>query len=148
MNRAHAMFRGNKGFTLIEIMIALLVIGILGALAYPSYQSLMRENRRADGIAKMMEIMSRQERFRSLNASYSTGFGNLGYPDNWSVASDGGHYIVQLYPLPPPCPVGNCTGLIALPLSTDQQKDGFLYLRSDGRRLKFVPDSGWQTGWQ
>ena len=52
-------------------MITVAIIGLLAAVAYPSYQDQVRKSRRADGIAKMLEIAQKQERNYSKNHSYS-----------------------------------------------------------------------------
>lgn len=49
------------GFTLIETMITVAVIGILAAVAYPSYQDQVRKSRRADAQALLMNIGTRQQ---------------------------------------------------------------------------------------
>ena len=46
------------GITLIELMIVVSVISIISALAYPSYQAHMQENRRSDGQKLLLEIMN------------------------------------------------------------------------------------------
>ena len=48
------------GFTLIELMITVAVVGILAAIAYPSYQDQVRKSRRAAAQASMLEIAQKQ----------------------------------------------------------------------------------------
>jgi len=61
----------NKGFTLIEIMMVVAIIGILVAIALPSYkQHVLRGNRTAVQ-AEMMQISSSLERYRSQQLTYA-----------------------------------------------------------------------------
>lgn len=62
----------NKGFTLIEVMIVVAIIGILAAISYPSYQEYVNRGNRAEGQAFLHDIAARQERFFSQNNSYIT----------------------------------------------------------------------------
>ncbi|HTO19474.1 MAG TPA: type IV pilin protein [Pseudomonas sp.] len=92
----------QKGFTLIEVMIVVAIIGILAAIAYPSYQEHTLRAGRADGKAKLMEILQAQERFYSQNQRYiadldgdpsaapPTGLGYAADP----VISDEGRYSI------------------------------------------------------
>ncbi|WP_271410705.1 type IV pilin protein [Pseudomonas sp. Q1-7] len=75
MKRSH-----SSGFTLIELMIVVAIVAILAAVAYPSYQNFVLRGGRADGQAKLMEIMQAQERYYSQNQTYVTnlGAGGLG----------------------------------------------------------------------
>jgi len=62
--------RRTAGFTLIELMIAVAIIGILASIAYPSYQNYVQNARRADAQSILMEIASIAERCYTSNYSY------------------------------------------------------------------------------
>jgi type IV pilus assembly protein PilE len=59
-----------RGFTLIELMIALAIVAILAAIAYPSYQDSVRKSRRADAEAVLLELAQWMERFYTENNRY------------------------------------------------------------------------------
>jgi len=61
----------QKGFTLLELMIALVVVAILAAVAVPSYQSYMIKTRRATAAACLQEMSQWMERFHTVNMSYA-----------------------------------------------------------------------------
>ena len=53
--------QGVSGFTLIELMIVVVIIGILASIAYPSYQGYIEKGKRVDMMAEMQQIGSRIE---------------------------------------------------------------------------------------
>lgn len=68
-----------RGFTLIEIMIVVVIIGVLSAFAFPAYQSYVLKSRRADAKNAVLDMASRQERYLSMNNKYSDAAADLGY---------------------------------------------------------------------
>ena len=60
----------SKGFTLLEFMIVLLIIGVLAALAYPRYDAQIKRGYRTEGQGFLNEVAARQERYFSQNNSY------------------------------------------------------------------------------
>ena len=60
----------SLGFTLIEVMIVVAIIGILAAIAYPSYQNQVQKTRRADAKASLMELAQFMERNYSTSGAY------------------------------------------------------------------------------
>lgn len=61
----------QKGFTLIELMIVVAIIGIISAIAYPSYQESVRKSNRADGKATLNDVAQRLQRCFTAYSSYA-----------------------------------------------------------------------------
>lgn len=82
--------RGMAGVTLLELMIVVVVVGILAAIAYPSFQEQVRKTKRADGKAALMETAQELERCYTRFASYTAAGCGVALPRN----SDEGHYVI------------------------------------------------------
>lgn len=80
------------GFTLIELMIVVAIVGILAAIALPSYNRYVRESRRIDGQSALHQLALAQEKYRSTNATYASTVGQLGVSAN----SPDGHYTLAI----------------------------------------------------
>ena len=65
-----------KGFTLIELMIVVAVVGVLAAIAIPSYQEYIRRGQRAEARAEVMKAEGWLERFHTENNRYSNNAAN------------------------------------------------------------------------
>ena len=61
-----------KGFSLIELMITVAVVGILSVIAYPSYQQYIQSGHRANGQQFLMDLAQRQEQFLIDSRQYGT----------------------------------------------------------------------------
>ena len=71
-----------KGFSLVEILCILAITGILLAIVYPSYTEYLRETRRSDATIALTSAASAQERWYTLNASFTDDIDNLGGGDS------------------------------------------------------------------
>jgi len=78
----------QRGFTLIELMVVMVVLAILTAIAYPSYTNQVLKSRRADGIAALNHKAMQMESCRSDNATF------VGCPAAAASTSVDGYYDI------------------------------------------------------
>lgn len=62
----------NNGFTLIELVITMAIIGILASIAYPSYLDYVTRARRHDGQTALLELANQMEQYYADNNTYQT----------------------------------------------------------------------------
>ena len=66
------MYKKHQGFTLIEVMIVVAIVGILTAIAIPSYSEYIRRGHRADARAGLLQAQQWLERASTATGSYPT----------------------------------------------------------------------------
>jgi type IV pilus assembly protein PilE len=108
----------NKGFTLIEMVIIMVVLVILVSLAIPSFKDTIRKSRRSDAMDTIMDIHLTQERYRVNHPNYGAASTTV------TTQSPGGHYSVELKIPAAGDDPSNVTGysIVATPLN-DQAND-------------------------
>lgn len=92
----------QQGYTLIEILIVVAILGILAAVAIPSYMNSVLASNRSVAQAALLDLANRQEQFYLDNRTYSTDLADLGYPagmvfsnsGNSAVAFNANHTLV------------------------------------------------------
>jgi type IV pilus assembly protein PilE len=90
------------GFTLIELMIAVAVIGILAAVAYPSYTDYVRRGQLPEAFDALSSMRVRMEQYYQDNRSYANAAGNCGvgnptlkhFDIGCAIASGGQSYTI------------------------------------------------------
>lgn len=87
----HQPYKESRGFTLVELLIALVIIAVLAAVALPSYREYTMKSRRSSAIAALTAVAQAQERWRSNRASYSNSLSSLGFAS--STTSDGNYEL-------------------------------------------------------
>ncbi len=78
--------RQMHGFTLIELMIAVVVVAILASIAYPSYQGYVRRNACETAKASLTGLANAMERFRAQRGTY-VGAATNGVPNIYATQS-------------------------------------------------------------
>jgi len=71
MHNVRAAMPRSRGFSLIELMVVVVVIGVLAAVAYPSYRTYVLKGNRASAQAFLMDASQRQHQYFLDNRSYA-----------------------------------------------------------------------------
>ena len=84
---------GPRGFTLVELMITVAILGIVAAIAIPTYKSQVQKARRSDAQQYLSETLVRQEDFYARNRHYTDNATGIGY-DTADLLTPEEHYRI------------------------------------------------------
>lgn len=130
--------RRSRGFTLIELMITVSIVGILAVVAYPAYQDSVRKGKRSEGRTALLDFLQQQERFLSQTGSYSAvAVGATGVAFKTYSGDNATHPTYKLgaeaCPGSPAPSLRECVRVLAEPQFTDGD-GGTLRITSSGTR--------------
>lgn len=134
--------RQNRGFTLIEMVIVVAIIGILVAVAYPGYLNYIKKGRRADAQGYLTQVAQRQQQYLLDARAYALGgsaLTDLTLPVPGTVSQ---FYDVTVTPDAPTIP----PSFVATAVPKGQQADdGTLTIDQSGKKERKVGavDKGW-----
>ena len=128
--------RKKQGFTLMEVLIVVAIIGILAAIAIPSYSYHVRKGHRASAQSFMTDIATKQSQYLLDARTYASTVGDLGLTEPASVTT---YYTITISATTPP-PAYTIT---ATPKAgTSQDGDGVMTLTHTGAKTR-----GGASGW-
>ncbi len=118
----------NKGITLIELLIVIVIVGVLAAIAIPVYTNYMQRARRADAKTALEQFRAAQEMLRAERGGYSTNINQL--RNTWGVPAVSGDYTIDFRA----AAVLNANTFTAeaAPTTARQLSDGSLFINQDG----------------
>lgn len=133
----------QSGLTLVELLVVLTIIGVLAAIAVPTYQNSVMKSRRTDASMTLSKMQMVQEKYRMNNSQYGS-LHDLGLVGNGitTVSSDGGFYNISVSNI-------SETGYVftaAAKAGTSQEEDvdcQSIVLTQDGGNTVLTPSSCW-----
>lgn len=105
----------RTGFTLIELLITLVILGILAAIALPSYRAYILKSRRIEATSTLTQIQMAEEKYRGNNLTYAS-LALLGFPARstyytFTVTADGDEYTLNAVAIGDQANDSDCTNL-------------------------------------
>jgi type IV pilus assembly protein PilE len=150
----------QRGFSLIELMIVVAVVGVLAMVAVPSYSKYQQKSRRADAEQLMLSVDTRQKQILIEQRAYATAIGATNVASTgWTCTSSGtvpgtctnAWYEMTFSPAVDNTATPPSYTICAKPINAAQTEDGTLTLTSVGAKKRVAgttcTTSGTDLGW-
>ena len=125
---------GSKqdGFTLLELMIVVVIVGLLASVAYPSFRDQARRSARSDATTALSSAIARQEQYFADNKSYTATLADL----DMTALTENGYYQIQVDAATTGCPLTRCFAMRAVPQGGQAEDTacGSLTINSSGEK--------------
>lgn len=133
------------GFTLLELMIVVSIVGILAAVALPSYSRYVIRANRTDAMESLTQMMSAQQRYANRNRTYTNDLTQMNYAATPTTGN--GLYSIQATDcngLAVAADLVRCVRLTATPVAGSAQiNDGVITFNSRGTKM-WNGKPGWE----
>jgi type IV pilus assembly protein PilE len=134
--KGRTMKQQLRGVTIVELLIVMTIIGILTAIAFPSYEAYLKKGRRADAQTLMMDIATKEQQYLLDARTYTAtiGAGGLGIATSgWTCAATCTNLFYTITVVPGAAPP---TFTITAAVQGTQVGDGNLTLDHQGNRTR------------
>jgi type IV pilus assembly protein PilE len=84
----------SRGFSLIEVLVTCVIVGILAAIALPSYQKQIQKTRRSDAKSALIGAAGQMERYFTERSTYATA--TIGSGGVYAARTENGYYTLSL----------------------------------------------------
>jgi len=85
----------NRGFTLLELLIAVVIVGVLASIALPSYQNQIHKTRRSDAKSALVGAAGQMERYFTERGTYATATLGSGSGAVYPSTTQNGYYTLS-----------------------------------------------------
>jgi type IV pilus assembly protein PilE len=133
------MITEHRGLTLIEVMVTVAIVGILAAIALPSYFDFITRSKIIDGTIKLGDFRSKMEKYFLDNRSYLDGAA-CGVPNPLVTASD--YFTITCGP---PVPTATTYTILATGIAA-RGMGGFVYMVDQTNAKASTGPTGWSPG--